>query len=267
MTRSKSLCSVPVTTVTSTSVDEHVQQPRRSDTFYLIGSGLHELRYSKLPKTVDVLRRIHQLFKVDNVDIKVAFRTVVKEIKYIYEHHFNTALIYGETRMFGGQTKESAKLILTDRQIAAVLKQLYADWKNLSYDDSHQDRKGFNTDKFKLKEEHFKSLLQDPLKIHKKNPGAIFQCSGVIQWKTDLLHLENQMKRAQVGTVAGTDKDQKQRDSLRQTRFTRNARVLAKQHTETDSPVELSTTSKSSSAKSSQDEFKEPTVKKTKNKT
>ena len=57
----------------------------------------------------------------------------------------------------------------------------------------------------------------------------------------------------EVGTVAGTDKDQKQRDSLRQTRFTRNARVLVKQHTETDSPVELSTTSKSSSAESSQD--------------
>ena len=76
LTRSKSASSVPAATVAYTSVSENVQWARR-DTVYLIGIGLHSFWYSKLPKTTDVLRRHYQL-KLDGVELKVAYRTVVK---------------------------------------------------------------------------------------------------------------------------------------------------------------------------------------------
>ena len=97
-------------------------------------------------------------------------RTVIKEIQDIYEHHFITPLIYGDTRVFGGQTNKGAMLIITDKKMEAVMKQLYADWKSLSYDHSHQEIKGFNQEKIRLKVYKFRDVLLDPLKIHKNNP-------------------------------------------------------------------------------------------------
>ena len=114
-----------------------------------------------------------------------------------------------------------------------------------------------NTPNFMQKEKAFQEVIKDPLVIHKQQPRLLLQHSGMVNWETDLKHLENQMKRTQEGTVLGVDVIQKKRDIAREKRLSQPERVNAKQKADLQTvPIQFSSTSSSQeSDPSSQDEF------------
>lgn len=193
---------------------------------YLIKNGISQLRLSKLPLNIDILRRTVEL-RENGLYLNDAVKNVTHEIKSIYSHHFGYPLIYGkESEEAKGYPNESKKLIVKDQKIWKLVTKWYNDWAALKYEEGRGADRSKN---FESKEQTFREMLLDPMTIHKQNPEEILKRSGIKEWKEDLQHLQNQMERTQIGTALGEDRAQKLRDMVRERRQTSSSRLEDRQ--------------------------------------
>ena len=87
---------------------------------------------------------------------------------------------------------------------------LYNNWKKLEIDSKREDRS--SKESFKWKTESFVDSLETPVDISKKDAKEKMMKSGIIDWAEDWEHLQNQLKKEQVGTIGGQDKVQLKRE-------------------------------------------------------
>ena len=87
---------------------------------------------------------------------------------------------------------------------------LYNNWKKLEIDSKREDRS--SKEFFKKKTESFVDSLETPVDISKKDAKEKMMKSGIIDWAEDWEHLQNQLKKEQVGTIGGQDKVQLKRE-------------------------------------------------------
>ena len=120
---------------------------------------------------------------------------------------------------------------------------LYNDWKTLEYEEGRGSDRSKN---FENKEQLYKETLLDPMVIHKQNPDEILKRSVIKEWKQDLQHLYNQMKRTQIGTALGEDRAQKIRNITRKRRQSSTSRLKSKQETAGQGSSTIQLTSSSS---------------------
>lgn len=265
-TRSKSQPETPTRSSIPATVTPKTNSAKRKH-LYLIKHGISQLRLSKLPLNIDILRRSVEL-RENGLNLSDAVKNVTHEIKSIYSHHFGYSLIYGKDSIQAkGYPNESKKLIVKDQKIWKLVTKMYNDWVALKYEEGRGADRSKN---FESKEQIFREMLLDPMAIHKQNPEEILKKSGIKEWKEDLQHLQNQMERTQIGTALGEDRVQKLRDMVRERRKTSSSRLEDRQKKKdkvSASDILLTSSSsddKQESSSSDNDWGKEPPTKKPK---
>ena len=87
---------------------------------------------------------------------------------------------------------------------------MHKQWTSLEQDSRRPDRCGKPS--FLDKQNRFTLDLDIPFDIRRVDADTIIQDSGIMYWREEVEHLENQMTMEQVGSVGGHDMRQKKRD-------------------------------------------------------
>lgn len=175
---------------------------------YLLDKLSTSLGYAKLPKTRAVLSSF--LFKLEekkNPDI--AAQETLNDVKAVWRHHFGMRVIDG----YDTNLQEATKvMVIMDLNAKAKIKSTWKQWLELERTARRPDREGKSS--FQAKQESFvREVLDMPFNIARADYATVLkEDSGIIDWKEDLLHLENQLKREQIGSCDSLDFKQKKRD-------------------------------------------------------
>ena len=106
----------------------------------------------------------------------------------------------------------TAVMVIKDIHAKAKIKSTWKEWMELERTARRPDRA--TKPSFKAKEERFvKEVFDMPFNITRADYATVLkEDSGIIDWKEDLLHLDNQLKREQIGSCDSWDFKQKKRD-------------------------------------------------------
>ena len=132
-----------------------------------------------------------------------AAKKTTENIKDIWRRHFTDALVDDRDK----------KMIKDDHKINENIIKLYDELMVIDSLTRRKDRKDLASTLNRTKA--FKERLLVPFDITLKNPEEKLKTSGILNWKEDLEHLNNQLKPEQVGSLAGVDKRQLKVDGRR----------------------------------------------------
>ena len=133
--------------------------------------------------------------------VRESSRQVSNDVLDIWRLHFggnNGVLIEGEKR-----------IVISHKNIMDKIVKLYNRWKDLERE-SRTDR--MSSRKYQQKVEEFKEELEKPFDIRNQRWLERLTTSGIKEYQSDIQHLENQMKRVQVGCISSIDSRQWKRD-------------------------------------------------------
>ena len=177
--------------------------------FYLVGKPPLAFAFSKLPKTDAVLGRL--LLHLEDKGMRDAIQAVVEELKAVWLHHFGPQLILGRgVGEADNKEQDALKIVIKDHRISETLANLFKRWRNMEQDSRCPDRSSRPTFQAKLKD--LKEDLEMPLNITKQKATDIIHSSGIKDWKEEVMHLNNQLSKEQVGCPGPMDFRQKKRD-------------------------------------------------------
>ena len=178
---------------------------------YLLKKTIGQFSFSKLPKNLAILQRFLDIYGETQSE-KAAVKQTASELKDVWKHHFGLKLVYGvESDGDDEIVSEAIKLVVMDNKIENKILNLYRDYHKLELENRRKDRtKGKS---FELKQKTFlEETLDTPMNLAKRDSWSIFEKSGILDWKEDFTHLENQLAKDQKGGVAGYDLSQKEVD-------------------------------------------------------
>ena len=190
----------PTTSGTSSTTSTGIRTSDRTKIF-LLNNKLGKFSSSKLPKCMAVLQRFIAL-KEELKSQKLAVRQTVSELKLVWRHHFGPKLVYG-VESEGDPASEASKLVIMDDKIESKINNLYKEWQKLECESKRKDRISKTFDQ--RQKTFVEDTLENPMNIAKKNAKDIFEKSGIKDWEEDFKHFENQLKKAQIGTLGGID--------------------------------------------------------------
>ena len=179
------------------------------------------LGFTKLPKTVKLLQLMFHLLlespsrKENSNPLTLATKTAAREaatqalklVKAVWRHHFGIKLIDGKVHENSVPDKKEV-MIRQDNNIVTQILNLFQQWKYLEQLSRRPDR----SEELKGKEAKFKSLLDQPFNLLKKDGELILCQSGLKSWEEELTHLRNQLDPRQVGSCEGYDIRQKKKE-------------------------------------------------------
>ena len=192
----------------SKSLPKQVGGSKTRPKTYLLDMLGTSLGFAKLPKTRAVLSSF--LFKLEEKkEPDTAAQETLHDLKLVWKHHFGERVIEG----YDTNLKEATKvMVIKDIHAKAKIKSTWKQWMELERTARRPDRA--NKPSFIAKEESFvREVLDMPFNITRADYATVLkEDSGIIDWKEDLLHLENQLKREQIGSCDSLDFKQKKRD-------------------------------------------------------
>ena len=127
----------------------------------------------------------------------------------MWKHHFGERVIDGfETNL----NEATNVMVIKDIHAKANIKSTWKQWMELERTARRPDRA--NKPSFMAKEESFvREVLDMPFNITRVDYATVLkEDSGIIDWREDLLHLENKLKREQMGSCDSLDFKQKKSD-------------------------------------------------------
>ena len=199
--------------------------------YFLVGKPPLAFSFSKLPKTDAVLGRV--LLHLEDKDMRDASTAVVEEIRAVWLHHFGPQLILG--RGVGedeNKEQDALKIVIRDQRISETIMKLFKMWRSMEQDSRRPDRSSKPTFQTKLK--IFKEDLEMPLNISKQKANEIIHSSGIKDWQEEVMHLNNQLSKEQLGCPGPMDFKQKKRDNRLQKTMADSAKSAAKRQAKED---------------------------------
>ena len=167
----------------------------------------------KLPKNRDILARflhVHDIYEggYSAYKEKQAAMQVTQEICEVWQFHFGNRLVYGKDSKEAETTNESLKIVIRKDHVETKIVKLFKLWTELERVNRREDRN--KKDSFLQKVKNMTDSLDEPMNISKVylTEEILRYNSGINDWKEDSDHLNNQLRKDQLGSVAGYDKKQ-----------------------------------------------------------
>ena len=160
---------------------------------YLLKKTIGQFSFSKLPKNLAILQRFLDIYGETQSE-KTAVKQTASELKDVWKHHFGLKLVYGvESEGDDEIVSEAIKLVVMDNKIENKILNLYRDYHKLELENRRKRTKGKS---FELKQKRFmEETLDTPMNLAKRDSWSIFEKSGILDWKEDFTHLENQLAK------------------------------------------------------------------------
>ena len=176
---------------------------------YLVGQTLEKFRNAKLPTKGSVLARFLALLVTNSVKDAAAITRL--ELKAVWQHHFGSRLVQGKELGIEEAGDEKRKIVKQDRFIEDMIKAVWKDWCRLEVDSRRPSRSSKGS--FRTKEENFTAELGKAFNITKVAAEDIIRHSGILDWRNEVQHLQNQLSDPQVGCLGSLDKVQQKCDT------------------------------------------------------
>jgi hypothetical protein len=136
-----------------------------------------------------------------------AVKETLKMMKAVWRHHFGIKLIDGKVHQ-DSEVDRSSIMIKRDNNIVKDILAIFQQWKYLEQLSRRPDRK----EDLMKREAEFRSKLDQPFNMLKKEGELILCQSGINLWEEELTHLRNQLDPRQVGSCDGYDRRQRKKE-------------------------------------------------------